>query len=182
MKGKTWIQILSISQSAKHAKCDSWMSNNRFWLRTNITQQRQAHYMYLQMEPVDNPLSTRPIRIGREFSIELYPNGQFRVIDNPDRQFGASSDPTRTWTRSHSPEPLVTLVLCQPFLSFHRWYSGESAMVIVVVYISSLFPYLLYRYGRLRCMFSTAYLGEHKQRYSVCNRRWIGYSCEGQRR
>ena len=53
----------------------------------------------------------------------------------------------------------------------YAWrYGGESAMVIVLVYISSLSP-LLYLCSRLRCMFSTSYLGGLKQRCSVCNRR-----------
>jgi hypothetical protein len=50
-------------------------------------------------------------------------------------------------------------------------YGGESTMVIVLVYISSLSPFLLYLYGRLRCMFSTSYLGGLKQRCSMYNRR-----------
>ena len=100
---------MSISQPAKHAKCDSWMSNNQFSLRTIIKQRRQAHYMYLQMDPLDNPLSTRPIQRGREFSKELYPNGRFGCIDNPDCQFGAGSVPTRTRTRTDGPGPLLTL-------------------------------------------------------------------------
>jgi len=54
----------------------------------------------------------------------------------------------------------------------YAWrYGHECAMVIVLVYISSLSPSLLYLYGRLRCMFSTSYLGGLKQRCSVCNRR-----------
>jgi len=32
---------------------------------TIIQHERQAHYMYLQMDPVDNPLSTHPIQKGR---------------------------------------------------------------------------------------------------------------------
>jgi len=50
-------------------------------------------------------------------------------------------------------------------------YGGESTMVIVLVYISSLSPFLVYLYGRLRCMISSSYLGEPKQRCSVCNGR-----------
>jgi len=67
--------------------------------------------MSLQMDPLDNPLSTRPIETGREFSIEPYPNGRFRFIDNPDRQYGASSVLARTRTRSDGPELLLTLSL-----------------------------------------------------------------------
>jgi len=61
-------------------------------------------------------------------------------------------------------------------------YGGESTMVIVLVYISSLTPFLLYLYGRLRCMFSTSYLGGAKQWCSMCKGQCIGYSSNGQRR
>ena len=37
------------------------------------------------------------------------PSGQFRLIDNPDRQFGNSSVSTWTWTRSDGLERLLTL-------------------------------------------------------------------------
>ena len=47
IKRKRWINILSISQNAKHGECDSWMSINRFWLSTIITKQTQAWYMGL---------------------------------------------------------------------------------------------------------------------------------------
>ena len=65
--------------------------------------------MYLQMDPLDNPRMTRPFQMGKMISIEPYPNGQFGFIDNPDRQFGGSSVPTRTQTRTDGPEPLLTL-------------------------------------------------------------------------
>ena len=66
------------------------------------------------MDPLDKQLSTRPIQTGREFSIELYLNGQFGFIDNPDGQFGASSVLTQTRIQSDSPEPLLTLVTGVP--------------------------------------------------------------------
>jgi len=65
--------------------------------------------MYFQMHPLDNTLSTRPIQTGRVYSVESYLNGRFGFIDNPDRQLGAASIPTRTRTRSDGPEPLLTL-------------------------------------------------------------------------
>jgi len=71
--------------------------------------------MYLQMDPLDNPLSTRQIETGREFSNEPYPNRRFGFMDNRDRQFGAGSVPTLTWTRSDGPEPLLTLVTAAIF-------------------------------------------------------------------
>jgi hypothetical protein len=43
--------------------------------------------------------------------MELYPNRQFGFIDDPDRQSGSSSVPTRTRTRSHCPDPLLTLIV-----------------------------------------------------------------------
>jgi len=78
--------------------------------------------MYLQMDPLDNPLSTRPIQTGREYSIEPYPNARFGFIDNPDRQFGAGSVLTRTRTRSDGPEPLLTL-------GFRLVYAGVQILV-----------------------------------------------------
>jgi len=38
-----------------------------------------------------------------------YPSGQFRCIDDPDRQFGNGSVWTRTPTQGDGPEPLLTL-------------------------------------------------------------------------
>ena len=61
------------------------------------------------MDPLYNPLGTRPIQMGREMLIEPYPNQQFGFIDNPDRQSGSGSVPTRTRTQSDSPDPLLTL-------------------------------------------------------------------------
>jgi len=66
--------------------------------------------MYLQMDPLDNPLGTHPIQPSREFSKEPYPNGWFRFIDNPDCQFGVSSVQTHNRTWRESPEPLRTLM------------------------------------------------------------------------
>jgi hypothetical protein len=52
-----------------------------------------------------------------------------------------------------------------------RYDGGERTMVIVLVYISSLSPSLVYRYGKLRCMLFTSYLGGPIQRCSMCNQR-----------
>jgi len=54
----------------------------------------QVQYMYLQMDPLEDPLRTRPVQTGREMFIEPYPNWQFGFIDDPDRQFGDGSVPT----------------------------------------------------------------------------------------
>ena len=56
-----------------------------------------------------DPLKTRPILTGWEFTMEPYPSGQFGFIDDPDRQFGNDSVWTRTRTRRDGPEPLLTL-------------------------------------------------------------------------
>jgi len=56
-----------------------------------------------------DPLTTRPIRTGWEFTMEPYPSWQFVFIGDPDRQFGNGSVWTRTWTRSDGPEPLLML-------------------------------------------------------------------------
>jgi len=54
--------------------------------------------MNLQMDPLYNPLGTRPIQTGREMSMEPCPNRQFGFIDDPDRQSGSGSVPTHTRT------------------------------------------------------------------------------------
>ena len=67
--------------------------------------------MHLQMDPLENPLRTRPIQTDREMSIEPYPNRQFGCIDGPDRQFGDGSVLIWTETRSDGPEPVLTLIV-----------------------------------------------------------------------
>jgi len=69
----------------------------------------QACYINLQMDPLYNPLGTRPIQMGREMSMEPYPNRQFGFIEDPDRQSGSGSVLTCTRTRSDGPDPLLTL-------------------------------------------------------------------------
>jgi hypothetical protein len=54
--------------------------------------------MYVQMDPLENPLSTRPIQMGREMLIELYPTQRFYFIDNLDAKFGDGS--VLTWIRT----------------------------------------------------------------------------------
>ena len=46
--------------------------------------------------------------------MEPYTNRQFGFIDNPDRQSGSCSVPTRTRTRSDGPDPLLTLWVSIP--------------------------------------------------------------------
>jgi len=85
------------------------MLNKQFWSNTVIGQHNQYHYVNLQMDPLDNPLTTPPIQTGWEISIELYPNWLFRCIDEPDRRFSMCLVPTRSRTRSHGPELLATV-------------------------------------------------------------------------
>jgi len=61
------------------------------------------------MDPLGDPLTTRPIQTGWEFTMEPYPSGQFVFIDDPDRQLGNGSVWTRTRTQSDGPELLLTL-------------------------------------------------------------------------
>jgi len=89
----------------------------QFWSNTIIKQQEQEHYMNLQTDPVDNLLTTHPIETGWEVSNQLYPSGQFRCIDDPDRQFGDSSVLIQTWTQSDSLDPLLTLILSMTLLN-----------------------------------------------------------------
>jgi hypothetical protein len=61
------------------------------------------------MDPLYNPVGTHPIQMGREMWMNPYTNQQFEYIDDPDRQSGAGSVPTRIRTRSDGPDPLLTL-------------------------------------------------------------------------
>jgi len=70
--------------------------------------------MNLQMDPLDNPLTTRPIQTGCEMSIQLYPNWRLGCIDDLHCPFGNRSVPTRTPTRSTGPELLLTLLSTHP--------------------------------------------------------------------
>jgi len=49
--------------------------------------------------------------MGREMSMEPYPNRQFRFIDNPHLQSDSGWFPSRTRTRGDGPDPLLTLLL-----------------------------------------------------------------------
>jgi hypothetical protein len=65
------------------------------------------------MDPLSDPLTTRPIQTGWELTMEPYPSGQFGFIDNLDCQLGNDSVWTRTWTRSYCPELLLTLAMAR---------------------------------------------------------------------
>jgi len=62
------------------------------------------------MDPLGDPLTTRPIQTGWEFTMAPYPSGQFGFIDHPDRRSGNGSVGTRNRTRGDGPEPLLTLL------------------------------------------------------------------------
>jgi hypothetical protein len=72
------------------------------------------------MDPLGDPLTTRPILKGWEFTMEPYPSGQFGFIDHLDRQFGNGSVWTQTWTRRDGPEPLLTLSTSYTKYCTHR--------------------------------------------------------------
>jgi len=42
----------------------------RFWSNTVIEQQTQEHSMYVQIGPLDNQLTTNPIKMHWELSVE----------------------------------------------------------------------------------------------------------------
>jgi len=67
--------------------------------------------MNLWMDTLGDQLTTRPIRTGWEFTMELYQSRQFGIIEDPDRQFRNGSVWTRTRTRSDGPELLLTLLM-----------------------------------------------------------------------
>jgi hypothetical protein len=61
------------------------------------------------MDPLGDPLTTRPIQMGWLFTIELYADCHFELFDNPDRRCANGSVCTKTWTGCDGPEPLLTL-------------------------------------------------------------------------
>jgi len=71
----------------------------------------QHPYMDVWIDPLGDPLTTRPIQTCMEFTMGPYPTGQFRMTDDLDRQFGNGSVSTPTQTQSESLELLLTLVL-----------------------------------------------------------------------
>jgi hypothetical protein len=68
------------------------------------------------MDPLGDPLTTRPIQTGWELTMEQCLTGQFVFIDDPDCHFGNCSVLTRTCTRSDGPEPLLTLIFNNIYL------------------------------------------------------------------
>jgi len=72
------------------------------------------------MDPLCNPLTTRPIQMAWEISIAPYQDWPFGCIDLIDCQSGNGSVLTWNWTRSDSLVPLVTPTLtpdhCNEFI------------------------------------------------------------------
>jgi len=85
------------------------MFSTSCWLDTLVKQQKQEHYMNLQIDLLDYMLTTSPIQMGWETSLAPYQNCQFGYINYPKQKLGNSRVPTRTWNRSDSPNPLLTL-------------------------------------------------------------------------
>jgi hypothetical protein len=61
------------------------------------------------MEPLGDWRTTRPFQTDWELTIEPYPSGRYRCIDDQDCHFGTGSVWTRTRTQSDDPEPLLTV-------------------------------------------------------------------------
>ena len=85
------------------------MLNKPFWSNKIVKQQNQERYMNLQMDQLENPVTTHPIQTAWEISIERYRNWQFRCIDDPDCQFDNGLVSTRSRIGSDSSAPLLTL-------------------------------------------------------------------------
>jgi len=84
--------------------------------------------MYLQMDPLNNMLGSRPIQMGREMSIEPYPNWQFGFHDDPDRQSDCGSVLTRTRTRSDRLELLLTPGLGASGSTSKHWWGWPECL------------------------------------------------------
>ena len=56
--------------TCKNSKCNYWMLNKRFWSNTILTQQYQEHYINLQLDLLDNPLTARRVQTSSEISIQ----------------------------------------------------------------------------------------------------------------
>ena len=74
-----------------------------------IQLQKQQHWMNLQIDPLGDPLTTRPMQPGWDICIELYPSWQFGCVDNAVHQFGNGL--VQTWTLTWSDGPEAVLVL-----------------------------------------------------------------------
>lgn len=116
---------------------DKW-----FWLNTVMEQQKQEHYMNVQTDPLDNPLTTWPLWTGWEQSIEPYPNCKFGWIHDIGYIFGDGSIPTQIWTHNGGPEPFLSLLLPITFLAIHC--SPSSLFVSFPCFFSDILSSSLY--------------------------------------
>lgn len=82
--------------------------------------------MNLQVDLLDNPLTTCPGQTGCQKPIEMYLNRHFGCIDDKDRQFRKGLVPTQIRTRSAGPELLPTLITAYAYLE-SLWYASASA-------------------------------------------------------
>jgi hypothetical protein len=71
----------------------------------------QNHCLNLLMDPLENPLMPRPVKVGWEASIESCTNRQFRSVGDRDYQFGCGSVPITTQTWTDGPQPLLILLM-----------------------------------------------------------------------
>jgi len=102
------------------------------------------------MDLLGDLLTTRPIRTGWKFTIELYPSWRFWCIDNQDRQFRNGSVWTWTWTSSDGPEPLATL-----FSDSARWPATSAHPCIALTQRGLSSPCIECRFNLIltNCMF-----------------------------
>jgi len=86
------------------------MLNIQFWSNPIIKQQKQEDYINLQIDQLDNLLTTCPFQPGWEMSIEMYPNWQFGCIDDPDHLLdNGALVQIQTQIRNGGPKLLLTL-------------------------------------------------------------------------
>jgi len=96
------------------------------------------------MDLPGDQLTTRPIQMGWEFTINPYPSWRFGYIDNPDRQFGKGSVWTRTQTQRACPDPLLTQNVIRPpallwtmqFVESSSWQGTEIWGTIGIVVVN----------------------------------------------
>jgi len=102
------IPNLSILQAANHTKAQYWLLRTPCSKDTINKLRKRKPDLNQSTDQLGDPLTTRPILTGWEFTSEPYPSWQFGFMDNLDCQFGNSPDWTQTRTRSDGLEPLLT--------------------------------------------------------------------------
>ena len=81
------------------------------------------------MDPLGDPVTTRAIQTGWEYTMDPYPSGQFGFTDDPDHEFGNGLVWTRTRTRSDGPETLLTLSM----LGGLQWIKASSGLMLGMI-------------------------------------------------